>query len=137
MNWIQNISFVDIPTSLSCITYRGKVLINCASVGVPTNGQTATQFVTIEFVDGKWNNKLISVPYDIDKIIADFEESGLNDRACMWAAAMIKLLRTGRNYPLECLNLAIQKAHRADPGIDASDIPEEFWEAAAKELEMI
>ena len=118
-------------------SFHGKMLINCASVGAPVNGQVKAQMVIISFVDGQWKDELISVSYDIEKIISDFDNSRLSEKAFIWAKSMIKLLRTGRNYNFECICLAIQKAHQIDPDISAYDIPEKFWEAAAKELSII
>lgn len=110
----------------------GKVLINCGSVGAPTNGQTNAQFVVLEYENGGWKDQLISVPYPVDEIVQAFKDSVLKDKALMWAAAMIKLLQTGENYPSKCLELAIQKAKE-----EHSALTETHWLKAAEELQLL
>ena len=71
------------------------------------------------------------------KIIAEFDISGLNDKAFMWSRAMIKLLQTGEDYPLRCVELAIKIAKHQDENVNIFDLPEKCWKQAAKELEII
>ena len=115
----------------------GKTLINCGSVGVPTNGQTMAQFALLEATDHSWVSQIVSVPYDIDQIVADFAASGLSAKAFMWAKSTIKLLQTGDNRFMQLLGLATEKARLDQEGADASNIPEHYWEAAARELGII
>ncbi|MHB1485781.1 MAG: metallophosphoesterase family protein [Saccharofermentanales bacterium] len=115
----------------------GKTLINCASVGASTNCQTNAQFVKLEFVNGIWSDELISVPYDIGRLINEFDSSGLNDKCFMWSRSFIKLLQTGEDYTLRCVELAIKIALREDENVNIYDLPEEYWLQAAKELDII
>lgn len=110
----------------------GKALINCASVGAPTNGRTDAQFVLLEYGNGIWHDRLVSVPYPIDEMVRAFEDSGLKEKACMWARAMIKLLQTGEDYPLRCVELATKKAKADD-----SALTEIYWLKAAEELRIL
>jgi predicted phosphodiesterase len=115
----------------------GKTLINCGSVGVPTNGQTMAQFALLEATDLEWQSQIVSVPYDIDQIVADFASSGLSAKSLMWARSTIKLLQTGDNHVMQLLGLAEQKARLELNHLDSSDIPERYWEEAARELGII
>lgn len=114
-----------------------KQLINCASVGAPTNGQIKAQFISAEYIDGVWNDSLISVPYNVEKIIAAFEESEIYNKGFIWSKAMVKLLQTGDDYSLWCIEKAVSIAQANDKDINVYDLPEKCWEQAAKELKII
>jgi len=111
----------------------GKILINCGSVGCPTNGQTKSQFSSFEFANNNWKNELINVEYDINEMLNDFEKSGILEKGKMWAYSMMKLLKTGENYPVKC----IQKAWELAQKDNSSETTETHWQQAAKELEII
>ena len=109
--------------------YNGKKLVNCGSVGLPINGQTNTHFTQIEFIDGEWKIKLISLPYDIEKLLEDFTTSGIYNKYHWWAKSVAKCLQTGIDYPLNVLNrvLAIADSYNAR-------LNEQHWQQAANEL---
>lgn len=109
--------------------YNGKKLVNCGSVGVPINGQTDTQFTQIEFIGGEWKIKLISLPYDIDKMLEDFQKSGIYHKYHWWAKAVAKCLKTGTDYPLFLLNRANEIANARKEELD-----EPHWQRAAVEF---
>lgn len=116
---------------------KGKRLINCASVGAPTNSQTKAQFVSIEFKDGVWNDDLVSVSYDIGKMINAFAESGIYDKSFIWAKAMTKLLRTGVDYNARCFERVANLARSNDKNINIQNVPEKYWQQAARELGIV
>lgn len=83
--------------------YKGKILVNCGSVGMPNNNQTKSQFVEIEFINDDWQINLVSVDYNIDKIVEAFAESGVYEKYHYWAKSCVKCLKTGIDYPLFAL----------------------------------
>ncbi|WMJ23193.1 metallophosphoesterase [Paludicola sp. MB14-C6] len=109
--------------------YKGKILTNCGSVGLPTNNQINSQFTAIEFMSNKWKIDLILVPYNIDSLVNDFEESGIYDKGFWWSKSIVKTLQTGVNYSMLC----IQKANEL-AGQRNERLSEKHWEMAAKEL---
>lgn len=109
--------------------YNGKRLVNCGSVGIPINGQTNTQFTQIEFVDGEWEINLISLPYDIEKLLEDFKTSGIYEKYPWWAKAVAKCLQTGIDYPLNILNRVTEIADSYNEPLN-----EQHWQQAAEEL---
>lgn len=114
--------------------YKGKVLINCGSVGSPVNGQTAAQFAQIECRKDRWESRTVSVVYDIEPLITAFTRSGLAEKAPVWSKAVMRLLQTGENYPLMCLNRALDIARDDGFREETSGLPEKYWERAAREL---
>ncbi len=115
----------------------GKTLINCGSAGASTNAQNKAQFVVLEYMDGCWRDELVSISYDVGKIIAEFESSGLNEKALIWARSTAKVLETGEDYNMNCIELAIKRARQQDGAVDTHDIPERYWRQAAIELGII
>lgn len=109
--------------------YNGKKLVNCGSVGVPINGQTNTQFTQIEFINGEWEINLVSLPYDIDKMLEDFKTSGIYKKYHWWAKSVAKCLQTGIDYPLYVLNRANEIANNCNEQLN-----EQHWQQAANEL---
>lgn len=119
--------------------YKDKVMINPGSVGVQCNGQINAQFALLEWNvhSKKWKCEFVSVPYDIQRVDKDFYESGLVEKANLWAKSMIKLMNTGVNYPMQQIILAeklYKKSHNYQHNVPA---PEEFWKQAAEDLGII
>ncbi len=118
-------------------TTHDKYLISCGSVGYPINEQIKAQFVQLEYQDPEWQAELITIPYDLDQIIADFEPSGLYQKANIWPRAVVKTLQTGKNYVILCIMRAHELAKAKNSAIKMENIPEDCWEKAAFELGLI
>jgi predicted phosphodiesterase len=58
---------------------NGQLAINPGSVGVPTNGTGQTDYALLSLADGHWQAELRSVPYDRDRLLADYHETRLYD----------------------------------------------------------
>lgn len=110
-------------------SYEGKKLVNCGSVGFSENSQTYTQFLQIEFVNGKWDINPILLPYDINRMLGDFKASGIYEKYHWWAILLAEFLKTGTNYPVAALNRASEIANSQNMPLD-----EQHWQQAAYEL---
>ncbi len=77
---------------------HGKMLVNPGTVGLPLNNQPKPQFAILHSVDSGWEPELISIDYDIDKILRDFEPSGIYEKAEMWSKAIYRQLETGTKF---------------------------------------
>jgi putative phosphoesterase len=115
----------------------GKTIINPGSVGIPTNHQTKTQFAVLHWADHKWQPEFLSVDYDIDRILNDFELSGLNEKAKIWSLAISKTLQTGRNYSYKCIKLVRELASKRENDSDKLKLTEDLWQEAAKQLGIV
>ena len=76
---------------------NGKQIVFCPSIGLPTNKNTDAQFIILESINDVWIDTIISIPYDRQKLICDFKESGLYNKAFVWASSIVKILETGVN----------------------------------------
>ncbi len=107
-----------------------KTIVNGGTVGIPCNGQTAAQFILAESAGGGWKTQLISVPYDNEAVVAEFYESGLIDLANVWSRTIIAMLKTGRHYNKECLQLIRRLCEERGEDFGC----EEIWREAAETL---
>lgn len=109
--------------------FNGKHLVNVGSVGMPTNSQTDAQFTVIEFVNKQWKIELVSLPYNIKKLLQEFETSGIYKKYLWWAKLLAKALQTGVNYPVKGIIRAFEIA-----GSKGETLAEEHWQQAYEEM---
>lgn len=117
-----------------CYENKGRVLLNGGAVGAPVNGQTGAQFLELTVEKEGWAHRLVTLPYDVDKTLNAFADSGLSEMAIVWARAMKRQLVSGRNFTLEAVQLA-EKLAREDGKKDGA-LPELYWERAAELLNL-
>lgn len=110
----------------------GKTIVNGGSLGLPCGGDNAAAFAMIELKDGRWQPELMRVKYDVDAVVREFIESGFMERGHVWARAMAKTIRTGRDYTMECIALVEQYSRETGLPFAA----EMLWQRAAGELEI-
>ena len=113
-------------------TKNGKTIANGGAAGFPVNGQTKAQFVVAEFNGDKWTPEIISVEYNIEKAVEEFFESGLIDKANIWARMIIDEIRTGRNYSNECVELVSKLSQKRN--LPFND--EQLWIEAYNSLDI-
>ena len=109
--------------------WNGKLYVNPGSLGIPTSGIPQAEMAFLESDGHRWMPKLIRVPYDIEETVREIEKADLPRLTLVWANCIIKALRTARNFPIECLELAEKLA---------GGVPEnEHYVEAAKMLGII
>lgn len=103
------------------------------SAGLSEGAPGMAQFALMESEGGGWRVELTGVPYDADEALAEFDSSGLGQKAGMWARAVESTVRTGRNACRTLIHTVARLA-RQDGKTAPFAIPEEYWIAAAAEL---
>lgn len=103
-----------------------RMLVNSGALGMPQNGQTTAQFAQLTCTDGKWDAEIISVPYDIERTVSEFFDSGLYEKSGTWAKCTIAILRHGRNFAIPCLEYVCAQAEKR--GLSPDD--EQLWKEA-------
>lgn len=111
---------------------NGKTVIFCPSVGLVQDRGSDARLTVLTSDGGPWQHAFLPVDFDMNRLILDFEESGLNKKANYWAKAIIKSMVERLDIACDCVNLAAKKAR--EEGFTGSVIPEAYWEAAAREL---
>ena len=80
----------------------------------------------------------IPLSYDTEALLADYRDSGFLDATYVWGRCLEKALRLGdrKDYCMQCVSLTWKYAgedhYKPAPG--SSQLPEKYWEAAAKKL---
>jgi len=78
----------DVPEPILCCGHthlawrarlNGQLGVSPGSVGVPTNNTGCADYALLELRDGTWRAELRSVPYDRERLLADYHASGLYD----------------------------------------------------------
>lgn len=112
-------------------TVDGKTYLNPGSLGLAIDGVGAQAPFCLLKVNGGYEITFVSIPYDVEGYLKDFEESGLDEYGCVLNRAIKKTLRTGINYFYKTVMEAIHIS-----GKPIGEIPEEVWEQAAAVLEV-
>ncbi len=101
-------------------------LVNTGSVGVPTT-PGLIQFALLHGEGSAWRPELVSIPYDVEPVIATFSRDGFLDEAGLWPVMMMKQLREGGEQAIPF----VARAHALWTG--EGPIPEPVWVRAARE----
>lgn len=113
--------------------YDGKKILHPGAVGVSWYFDGKTQYMMLHGSKTGWEADFFRLNYDVEKIVADFETSGLNQKAPAWSKITIHTLRTGTDYNLACLRRASKLCEEAEGSVTWPDIPEKYWQQALQE----
>lgn len=114
-------------------SHGDRLIVNSGSLGVP-NGETGAFFAVLESEGGSWRAEIVHLDYDIEAVCGEFAESGLLARSGYWGAGTMKMLRTGREYAVDCSD-EVNRMIAAAPTLSRSD--ENVWRAAAEKIGLI
>lgn len=114
-------------------TYDGKKIMHPGAVGVSWYFDGKTQYMMLHGSKTGWEADFFQLNYDVEKIVADFETSGLNQKAPAWSKITIHTLRTGTDYNSACLRRASKLCEEAEGSVTWPDIPEKYWQQALQE----
>lgn len=117
--------------------YGTKKILHPGAVGVPWYFDGKTQYMMLHGVKSGWEAEFFQLEYDVEKIVKDFESSGLLEKAPYWSKITIHTLRTGNDHNLACLNRAMQLCKEAEGTVAWPDIPEKYWQQAVGEFGII
>ncbi len=124
-------------THRSCVVEaNGRRVIFCPSLGLPQDHRTGPKLLLLESGHKVWRYRTLKVDYDKRKMMNAFRDSGLYDKAGVWAKCIIKSMYDERDHAAHCVALAWRKA-TADGYAGGTVLPEHYWEDAARELKII
>lgn len=104
-----------------------KTVLNAGAVGVPLNAAGCTQYMLLESVGSEWKYEFVSLPYDIEEVIAELHESGLWEMTPYWCRITAHLLRTGKIPHGTVLSEVMRLNEYRDAWYN---IDEAYWEKA-------
>ncbi len=114
---------------------KRKRVIFCPSIGLPQDRWKGSKFLILESKNQTWKYRTYAFDYDKRQIISEFEKSGLAEVTAVWSKCIIKSLIEERDYAARCVALAWKKA--TSDGFSGSELPEKYWEDAAREIGII
>lgn len=116
------------------ICHGGKFAWNPGSVGLSLRTEGKTKFMILHGTKDGWRPEFLSLSYEVDEVIREFRESGLDEYAPYWSAITKSLLRGGEVDPAKVLDRAMELCAQKQGTCNWPEIPEEYWGQAYKEL---
>lgn len=117
--------------------YDGKKILHPGAVGVSWYFDGKTQYMMLHGIKSGWESEFFQLDYDVERIVKDFETSGLNEKAPAWSKITIHTLRTGTDKNLACLTRASELCKEGEGSVNWPDIPEKYWQQAMKEFGIV
>lgn len=117
--------------------YDDKKILHPGAVGVSWYFGGRTQYMMLHGAKSGWEAVFFQLDYDVEKVVKDFETSGLNEKAPAWSKITIHTLRTGNDYNLACLTRAKELCAKAEGTVVWPDIPEKYWQQALQEFGIV
>lgn len=117
--------------------YKNNKLINVGAVGIPWGFNGSAQFGILYGNNKGWDVELVQLGYDKEKAVTELYESGLDKKANIWTKLVEKTLLTGIDCSMNCLQKALQKCEEREGVAEWSNLSEEYWEEAAREMGII
>jgi putative phosphoesterase len=117
--------------------YKGKIIINPGSVGVPIGCKKSAHMAVLEWVKDKWEFEFQTIEYDYQQLVREFEESEMKEKANLWMRCILRSIKEGVNYAPICVKKAYDIASGEMEDVDWNHIPPRYWNEAAKELGII
>ena len=114
--------------------HDNKVVLNPGAVGVSLHSDGKAQFMILHQNMQEWTYEFISLNYDREKVIEEFQESGLEDIAPYWTQVTKHLIRTGEVSHGTVLGKAMNLCKEETGSSTWYNIPDEYWEKAIAEL---
>lgn len=118
---------------------RGRTILNPGSVGMALGAGGMAQFAILRGRDGRWEEEFVSLEFNRRRVVRELYESGLMERAPYWCMITERLLlgeaEEERGHA-EVLRWVMELCRQDRGFCNWPDIPEEYWEQAAKEFRL-
>lgn len=114
--------------------FGDKKLIHPGSVGIPWYHNGKTQYMILHGTEKGWEEEFFQLDYDLETVKEEFKTSGIMEKAFYWSKLNLHTLTTGNDYTTPCLKRAIELCREAEGSVTWPDIPEKYWQQAAKEF---
>jgi predicted phosphodiesterase len=116
------------------IVHNKKCILNPGAVGMSLFAEGKTQFLILHGKDGIWSEELISLEYNVDKVIKELHEAKLDEHAPYWSLITEHVLRGGNTSHGEILSRAMELCRKETGDCVWPDIPEKYWKMAVDEM---
>ncbi len=115
------------------VEHRGKRLLNPGAVGLslPVGGKA--QFLLLQDKDGDWQEEFVSLDYDVEEVIAQLYEEGLDTMAPGWTKVTIDSLRGRQTSHARALGRVMELCREGEGACSWPHIPEKYWRRMEEE----
>lgn len=117
--------------------YDFKKILHPGAAGVSWYFDGKTQYMMMHGIKSGWESEFFQLDYDVERIVKDFETSGLNEKAPAWSKITIHTLRTGTDRNLACLTRASELCKEGEGSVNWPDIPEKYWQQTLREFGIV
>lgn len=117
--------------------YKGKKLITVGSIGVPWYYEGDAQFIILHGCEGEWKTEFLHLNYEKELAVRGLYERGLDRKANIWAKLTEQVLLTGKAAFVECAALAGELCRQSGNTDRWDNLPEEYWQEAARQMGVI
>lgn len=118
-------------------SYGSRKIYHPGAVGVPWYFDGRTQYMILHGAKNGWEAEFFQLDYDVERLVSEFEASGLNQKAPAWSKITIHTLHTGEDKNSACLELAMKLCEEKEGNASWPDIPEIYWQEALKKFGII
>lgn len=122
------------------VTYADKSLLYCPSLGLPQDPCSDARMLYLDWneAEAQYGITYIPLQYDTAALLDDYRNSDFLDATYVWGRCLAKALTQNdrKDYCMQCVTLAWKYAgaDHYTPPVGSSQLPEVYWEAAAKQL---
>ncbi len=115
---------------------HGKTYINPGSLGFAVDGVGRHgQFALLTGTKERWEPEFLSISYDLESYLRDFEDSGVAETGMTLNKAIKKSLLTGVNYFFKCI--VAMEARAKELGLaSVPQVPEAEWEKLVERFDL-
>lgn len=117
--------------------HKGKKLITVGSIGVPWYYEGDAQFIILHGCEGEWKTEFLHLNYEKELAVRGLYERGLDRKANIWAKLTEQALLTGKAVFMECAALAGELCRQSGNTDRWDNLPEEYWQEAARQMGII
>ena len=110
------------------IEHAGKVVYNPGAVGIPLESEGKAQFMILHGEQGVWKPEFVDLEYDVEAVIRELYEAGLQDYAPYWCKSTELLLHTGKISNGQMLGRVMKLCEKEEGKCNWPFIPEKYWE---------
>lgn len=118
----------------TAFTVENKKVWNAGAVGVALQSNGKAQFMILHSKDRGWNPEFVSLEYEKERVIKEFEDSGLLEAAPYWSRTTIHLIQEGAPSHETMLRKAAGYCMQENGTCKWNDIPEKYWKMAVDEM---
>lgn len=110
--------------------YGNKTLINPGSVGIATGVAGQAQFAILHGENMGWRPEFLSLEYDINQFLKEFNESDLPEKSKTFAKIIQYQLITGENILPKVYQITEELTRKVYGAVPSGNMPDEYWELA-------